>query len=229
MKLDILFEDNHLLIVNKPCGLLSQEDITGDETILDRYKTYIKEKYNKPGNVFLAAAHRLDRPVSGCLILGKTSKGLSRIGQKFKNNEIRKIYVALSDKMPSETDGSLSHYLKKDEKSNFTKSVKANTSGAKLATLDYELVGMDRGICLIKVMPKSGRSHQIRVQLQTIKCPIIGDSKYGSKIEMDDGSICLHCYCLEFEHPVTGQSIRITASPPRNKYWDIMKSLISAV
>lgn len=229
MKIDILFEDNHLLIVNKASGELSQGDFTGDVTLLDHCKAYIKEKYNKPGNVFLSPVHRLDRPVSGCLIFGRTSKALSRMTQKFKNNEVTKTYLALSDKIPTEPLDTLTHYLRKDDKSNSTKTCKEGSQGAKKAVLDYELLGVDRNISLLKVVPVTGRSHQIRVQLQSIKCPIIGDTKYGSKIKQDDDSIALHCYKLEFLHPVTEQQLRITAAVPRTKYWDIMKSLITAV
>ena len=230
MKRNVLFEDNHLLVVNKPTGILTQGDSTGDKTILDFYKEYIKEKYDKPGAVFLAPAHRLDRPVSGCLILCRTSKAASRMTELFKNNDIKKTYLALTNNAPSILEGHLEQYLLKDEITNRTKVVKSQSNGAKLAVLDYELIGAENELKLIKVNPSSGRSHQIRAQLSHLKCPILGDVKYGGrKVGEDEGYIFLHCYKMQFVHPVTKETVTVKAGTPQHRYWDQLKSLISMV
>lgn len=230
MEKNILFEDNHLLVVNKPSGMLTQGDKTGDRTVLDYYKSYIKEKYNKPGDVFLAPIHRLDRPVSGCLILGRTSKGISRMTEQFKNQKVSKTYLALTTSKPDMLSGHLEHYLLKDPKFNRTRVASAKTNGAKLAVLDYELLGVYGGLNLIKVEPKTGRSHQIRTQLSHIKCPIIGDVKYGGeKIKNDESQILLHCYRMKFIHPVSKEVMTVKSALPKNRFWNQMKSLITII
>lgn len=230
MEKNILFEDNHLLVVNKPAGWLTQGDKTGDKTVLDFYKKYIKEKYNKPGDVFLSPVHRLDRPVSGCLILGRTTKGIARMNEQFKNHNVSKTYLALTSSQPEILSGHLENYLLKDPKQNRTRVAGSKTQGAKLAVLDYELLGVYGGLNLIKVEPKTGRSHQIRTQLSHIKCPIIGDLKYGGKkIEEDDSMILLHCYKMRFVHPVSKEVMTVKSALPKNTFWNQMKSLITII
>ena len=211
---EILFEDNHLLAVNKPAGLLVQGDDTGDRTLLDLAKDYIKEKYNKPGNVYIGLPHRLDRPVSGVVLLAKTSKALERLNKIFKTREVEKIYWALVEKRPSEVEGRLTHYLVKNAKLNITRAYSSERSESKYADLSYSLVKAAGGKFLLEVKPVTGRPHQIRVQLASMGCSIVGDLKYGSPKPNRDASICLHARSLKLVHPVTKEKIRIEANPP---------------
>ncbi len=227
----ILYEDNHLLLINKPAGALTQGDQTGDDTILDHYKGYIKKKYQKPGNVFLAAAHRLDRPVSGCLILGRTSKGLSRITQAFKNQEVTKRYLAVVDQRPPLDNGRLTDHLLKDGKRNVTKVVSGSHPQSKKAVLDYELIGEHKGRYLLSIEPKTGRSHQIRVQLSHMGCPIHADLRYGGTGTTEDRSIALHCFSMTFDHPTLRESMTVRCMPPKIKVWEpfcaVLKNLLT--
>jgi 23S rRNA pseudouridine1911/1915/1917 synthase len=218
--LDILYEDNHLIIVNKEAGDLVQGDKTGDHTLLDGVKAYVKKKYNKPGDVFLGLVHRLDRPVSGAVIFARTSKALTRMNEIFKNREIKKEYLAIVENRPQEFEGTLVHYIIKDEERNVSKALDSTKKGGKRAELTYELIGEISGMILLKVNPITGRPHQIRCQLKKIGCSIVGDKKYGSIHEIDDRSICLHCHKLEFMHPVKKEPIRITAGVPRANPWN---------
>ncbi len=180
MKLEILYEDNHLIAVYKPAGMLVQGDHSGDPTLMDEVKYFLKQKYDKPGNVFLGMVHRLDRPVSGIVIFGKTSKGASRISEQIRNHTIQKVYHAFVFGVPKEPEGTLINYLRKDTDKNFVRVYDTPVDGALRAELDYKVVESKNGKSLIKILLKTGRPHQIRTQLSHIGCPIVGDVKYGA-------------------------------------------------
>lgn len=215
----VLYEDNHLLVVNKPNGILSQGDQTGNETILDLGKAYIKEKYDKPGAVFLHPVSRLDRPVSGAIILARTSKALSRMNEIIKRRDIKKSYTAIIEGIPAETKKTLHHYLVKDSKNNTVRKVKHNHPNAKEAILDYELIHTLEKASVLKINLHTGRPHQIRVQLSTIGHPIIGDGKYGYRSAEKLRYIYLHCRELQFQHPVKKVPVLITAAYPNFPLW----------
>jgi len=216
----ILFEDNHLLILNKRAGLLSQGDITGDKSLVDLLKAYIKQRDNKPGNVFLGLAHRLDRPVSGAIITSKTSKSLARINKMLQNHEIQKTYHALCLNKPPNEYGKLVSYLKKDQKRNKVFSSELETTGSKKAILNYTYLGeYNTGHHLLEIQLETGRPHQIRVQLNSINCPILGDLKYFHQQALSDKSIALHSRKLKFIHPVKLEEIEIEAPYPDRKWW----------
>ena len=212
------YEDNHLLIVYKPAGWLVQGDHTGDPTIIDWGKAYIKKHYNKPGDVFLHPVHRIDRPVSGLVIMARTSKALERMTKLFRDDEVQKTYLAVVKSKPRHIEGKLTHWLKKGEKKNVTKAFHKETSGTKKAHLTYEVMYQDREHSLLKVKPKTGRPHQIRVQLSDEKCPIKGDLKYGYPSPNPDRSISLHAFGLSFIHPVKKESFQLSA-PPLSDVW----------
>jgi 23S rRNA pseudouridine1911/1915/1917 synthase len=220
----VLFEDNHLLGVNKLSSQIVQGDKTGDVPLSELYKEFLKEKYQKPGNVFCGVIHRLDRPVSGVVLFAKTSKALTRMNEQFRERNIQKIYWAVVRGNPGEAKGTLVHYLKKNEKDNRSFTVKENTTGGLRCELGYEVLDQGDRYTLIEVKPLTGRHHQIRVQLSSIGCPIVGDVKYGDKRSNDDKSICLHARQLIFDHPVQKQETIITAPPPDQKYWNIFKT-----
>jgi 23S rRNA pseudouridine1911/1915/1917 synthase len=217
----VIYEDNHLLVVNKAAGILVQGDETGDIPLSELCKLYIKEKYNKPGAVFMGVVHRLDRPVSGIVVLAKTSKALERMNALFREKETRKTYWAIVTEKPKANSGTLIHWLQKDEKKNKTTAFRKETLGALKSELSYELINESRGNYLLEVKPVTGRSHQIRVQLASMGCPIKGDLKYGSHESNDDGSICLHARALEFIHPVKKESVKFEALPPNNHLWTL--------
>ncbi len=180
MNLNVLYEDNHFIAVYKPAGMLVQGDHSGDPTLMDEVKYYLKQKYNKPGNVFLGMVHRLDRPVSGIVLFGKTSKGAARLSEQIRSHTIQKIYHALVLGTPKDSRGTLVNFLKKDTDKNFVRVYDSETEGALRAELDYEVVESKNGTSLIKIRLKTGRPHQIRSQLAHIGCPIVGDVKYGA-------------------------------------------------
>lgn len=215
----ILYEDNHLLVVNKEAGWLTQGDQTGDETVADFAKVYLKEKYHKPGNVFLGVVHRLDRPVSGVLILARTSKALSRMTQAFKKRQVQKIYWALVSNQPKVEAGTLIHYLEKDQARNVVKAYDKLRNGSKEAELTYQLTRSLDGLHLLEVNPLTGRPHQIRVQLAAMGCPILGDLKYGASEPLSDASIGLHARSIAFTHPVKNETITVIAPLPRLSLW----------
>lgn len=218
-ELDILFEDNHVLAVNKPAGLLVHGDETGDITLADLAKEYIKHKYNKPGNVFIGVVHRLDRPVSGVVLLAKTSKALTRLNELFRSKKTRKIYWAVVLNKPAQESGTLVHWLVKDASRNVTKAyAKENPAGAR-SELNYKLLGNQQGKYLLEVNPITGRPHQIRVQLASMRCPIAGDLKYGAAQPLPDKSIALHARQLQFEHPTLKTTITVSAPLPENAIW----------
>jgi 23S rRNA pseudouridine1911/1915/1917 synthase len=216
---EVLFEDNHLLVVNKASGILVQGDVTGDIPLVELAKKYIKEKYGKPGEVFLGVVHRLDRPVTGVVVLARTSKALERMNALFREKATTKTYFAIVSNKPPKTEDRLVHWLIKDEKKNKTKAFSRETVGAQKSELSYKVVGSTRGLYLLEVKPVTGRPHQIRVQLASIGCPIKGDLKYGDDIANEDASICLHARQLEFIHPVKKTSLIVKADLPRSGYW----------
>jgi 23S rRNA pseudouridine1911/1915/1917 synthase len=219
------YEDNHLLIIHKPAGWLVQGDHTGDATITDWGKAYIKEHYNKPGDVFLHPVHRIDRPVSGLVIMARTSKALERMTKMFREDQVEKTYLAIVKGKPRHIEGKLTHWLLKDTKKNLTKAFHKENPGSKKAHLTYTSLYQDKDLSLLKVQPKTGRPHQIRVQLSDEGCPIQGDLKYGYPTPNKDKSISLHAYRVSFQHPVKKEPL-IVSSPPQNTVWDYYQGII---
>ena len=223
--LDILFEDNHLLILNKKSGELSQGDITEDKTLVDKAKFYLKAKYNKKGNVFIGLIHRLDRPTSGVIVLSKTSKSLKRMNDKFKMNEVDKVYWAVINSF-NKNEGKVESFLKKNQKQNKSYVVESNISGSKNAILYYKKLVDLKSYTLLEIKLETGRHHQIRTQLAYLGYPIKGDLKYGFPRSNVDKSIHLHARHIEFTHPVTKNKIKIEAPPPNDKIWNLcLKSI----
>ncbi len=216
---EILYEDNHLLAVNKPAGVLVQPDKNGDEALEQLLKQYIKEKYNKPGEVFLGVCHRIDRPVSGVVIFARTSKALVRLNEMFKGREVKKTYWAVVQSRPPHQNGHLKHWLKKDEKKNISRAYDREEKGTSACELEYNWLGSSDNYFLLEVNPLTGRHHQIRVQLSKMGCPIKGDVKYGAKRTNKDGSIHLHARQVEFIHPVKKEAVIITAPVPDEVVW----------
>jgi len=216
----VLYEDNHLLIVNKAAGDIVQGDKTGDTPISEYGKTYLKEKYDKPGNVYLGVVHRLDRPTSGALIMARTDKALSRLNKMLTKHEIKKVYWAIVEKAPKVEASELINFIKKNPKNNKSYVVTKNTEGAKEAILNYKLIASSDNYHLLEVVLQTGRHHQIRTQLSNIGCIIKGDLKYGSKRNNKDASISLHARHLSFIHPVKKNIIEITAPIPKDKLWE---------
>lgn len=216
----VIYEDNHLLIVNKAAGLLSQGDNTGDNSLVDLAKEYIKVKYDKPGNIFCGLVHRLDRPVSGVVVLAKTSKGLERMSKLFRDREINKVYWAVVKRRPPNKEDKLIHYLEKDPKTNTTQAYDQPQGKAQRAELKYRYIGKLNVFHLLEVTPLTGRPHQIRVQLAAIGCPIRGDVKYGYKKANEDGNINLHARRINFIHPVQKEPIICVAALPQNPFWE---------
>ena len=212
----ILYEDNHLLVINKKVGQLVQGDKTGDESLLDSIKNFIKIRDQKPGNVFLGLVHRIDRPTSGLVIYAKTSKALTRLTQMVKNREIKKTYWAVVTKEMIPQSQRLVHYLKKNEKTNKATVFTKPTDGAKEAILTYNVIKILDNYLLLEIDLETGRHHQIRAQLSKAGVSIKGDLKYGSPRSNPDGGIHLHARKLEFIHPVTKENIEITAPVPQN-------------
>ncbi len=220
MKTQILYEDNHILIINKNVGQLVQGDKTGDKSLLELLKSFIKERDQKPGNVFLGLVHRIDRPTSGLVIYAKTSKALSRLTQMVKNREIKKTYWAIVPKEIIPQSQTLTHYLKKNEKNNKAIVYNGETNGAKKAILNYQIIKTLDNYMLLEIDLQTGRHHQIRAQLSKIGVPIKGDLKYGAPRSNPDGGISLHARSLEFIHPVSKEQIKITApTPKKDNLW----------
>ena len=211
---DILYEDNHLLIVNKHCGDLVQPDPSGESALEDRIKRFIKERDGKPGEVFLGVVHRIDRPVSGAVLFAKTSKALVRLNEMIREGRIRKVYWALTENRPEAESGELRHYILRDGRTNRSKAFDAPRPEAKEARLKYRMAGAGTRYTLLEVELLTGRHHQIRAQLSKIGCPIRGDLKYGAKRSLPGGGISLHSRSVEFVHPVRGEMIRVTAPVP---------------
>lgn len=214
-----IYEDNHLLIVNKASGILVQGDSTGDIPLVDLCKEYIRLKYHKPGAVFLGVVHRIDRPVSGIVVLARTSKSLERMNALFRERQTKKTYWAITQKRPPSEKGTLVHWLSKDEKKNKVSAFIKETEGALRGELSYSIIGQKERQWLIEINPVTGRPHQIRVQLASIGCPIKGDVKYGFPNPNEDGSICLHARRLEFIHPVKKEPMLLEAPVPATSFW----------
>lgn len=215
----ILFEDNHLLVVNKLAGQLSQGDITGDDSLDVLLKAYLKEKYNKPGDVFLGVVHRLDRPTSGCIVYARTSKALTRMNELLRERAIKKTYWAVTAKRPPEESGTLRHFLLRHGKINVSKPVSPKHKLGKEAILHYTLLKSLKDRHLLEITLETGRHHQIRAQLSAIGCPIIGDLKYGYKTPNPDASISLHARRISFTHPVQKTPLELEAPLPKLDVW----------
>lgn len=217
---DIIYEDNHLIAVNKKPGQISQGDKTGDVTLVDLVKDFLKKKYNKPGNIFCGLIHRLDRPVSGLILFAKTSKALERCNKMFQDKEFNKTYWAITDETPRDEEGSLTNWLRKDANTNKTKCFNKEVKYSKKASLDFKVIGGLAGKYLIEVKPKTGRSHQIRSQLSYHHMPILNDIKYRGTEVHDERFIYLHSRTLEFIHPVKKVEISMQAPVPPFQIWD---------
>ena len=222
--MEVVYEDNHIIVVNKDAGEIVQGDKTGDIPLSESVKAYIKEKYNKPGNVFVGVPHRLDRPVSGIVVMARTSKALSRLSQMFRDGEVRKTYWAIVKAMPPKNEDELVHYLVRNEKLNKSFAYDKEAPGSKKAVLHYKLIGRSDNYYLIEVDLKTGRHHQIRCQLAKIGCPIKGDLKYGAERSNPDGSICLHAHRVAFVHPVKKVMIELEANVPQTNLWTSFSS-----
>jgi 23S rRNA pseudouridine1911/1915/1917 synthase len=216
--LQILHEDNHCLALNKPAGLLTQGDVSGEPTVIDAAREYLKTKYAKPGNVFIGLVHRLDRPTSGVVILARTSKAAGRLSEQFREGKVEKVYWALVEGNCPDEAGEWSDALRKDERRNLVEVVAAGTPGSRDAALAYRVLERRQGVSFLEVRPKTGRSHQIRVQLASHGLPIIGDKKYGARTTLRalDGKtrVALHARSLTFKHPTVPEVISLTAPVP---------------
>ena len=222
MGASILYEDNHIIAVNKNSSEIVQGDKTGDTPLSETLKTYIKEKYNKPGEVFLGVTHRLDRPVSGVVLFARTSKALTRLNAMFRDKEIKKTYLTIVKNRPNETEAQLEHYLVRNEKQNKSYAYDTEKPNSKKAVLRYKLVASSDNYSLLEVELETGRHHQIRSQLAKIGSPIKGDLKYGFPRSNPNGGISLHAHSVEFIHPVSKQEIKIVAPFPKDeKLWKV--------
>lgn len=216
----VLYEDNHLIIVNKQAGEIVQGDKTGDTPLSDIVKDWLKEKHQKPGNVYLGVVHRLDRPVSGVVLFAKTSKALPRLNKMFaEHNKVDKTYWAIVQNCPQEHKATLTHWLTRQEKYNTARAYDREVPGSKKAVLDYEVIASGDRYHLLEIHLHTGRHHQIRCQLAKIGCPIKGDLKYGAPRSNADGSISLHARNLTLEHPVSHESVSVTAPVPEDNLW----------
>ena len=215
----VLYEDNHIIIVNKTASEIVQGDKTGDTPLSETVKQYLKEKYRKPGNVFIGVTHRLDRPVSGLVVFAKTSKALSRLNEMFRNGEVKKTYWAIVKQTPAETEGELVNYLVRNERQNKSYAYDTEKPGSKKAVLHYRLIARSDNYHLLEVDLKTGRHHQIRCQLAKMGCPIKGDLKYGFPRSNPDGSISLHARRVRFIHPVSKEQIDVVAPVPSDNLW----------
>lgn len=216
----VVYEDNHLIIVNKTAREIVQGDKTGDTPLSETVKLYLKEKYQKPGNVFLGVTHRLDRPVSGLVLFAKTSKALTRLNEMFRTGQVKKTYWAIVRQRPPQEEGTLVHWLVRNEQQNKSYAYDKEKPGAKRAVLHYKLIGASDRYYLLEVQLETGRHHQIRCQLAKMGCPIKGDLKYGSPRSNPDGSICLHARQLRLEHPVSHEWVEVTAPVPHDALWN---------
>lgn len=225
--MQVLYEDNHIIIVNKASSEIVQGDKTGDVPLSELVKAYIKEKYNKPGAVFLGVVHRLDRPVSGVVVFARTSKALERLNAMFREGgHIKKIYWAIVKNRPIEPEAELVHYLVRNEKQNKSYAYSSERSGAKRSVLNYHLLGSMDKYHLLEVALQTGRHHQIRCQLSKVGSPIKGDLKYGAERSNPDGSICLHARRIQFEHPVSKVLIDVVAPVPDDKLWHSAETMV---
>ena len=218
----VVYEDNHLIAVNKTTSEIVQGDKTGDTPLSETVKQWLKDKYQKPGNVFTGVVHRLDRPVSGVTLFAKTSKSLERMNEMFRQGEVKKTYWAVVANRPPQPEGELVHYLIRNEKQNKSYAYDKEKPGSKKAVLTYRLMAQSERYFLLEIDLKTGRHHQIRCQLAKIGCPVKGDLKYGFNRSNPDGGICLHARKVEFVHPVSKKEIEIVAPAPEEKIWTIL-------
>ena len=216
----VVYEDNHIIVVNKTASEIVQGDKTGDTPLSETVKEYLKVKYNKPGNVFIGVTHRLDRPVSGLVVFAKTSKALSRLNDMFRLGEVKKTYWAVVKERPKDLEGELIHWMVRNEKQNKSYAYDTEKPNSKKAILRYKLIGHSQNYHLLEVDLQTGRHHQIRCQLAKMGCPIKGDLKYGSPRSNPDGSICLHARRVRFIHPVSKEMIDLTAPLPAGNLWN---------
>lgn len=221
--LQVLFEDNHIIVINKRVGDIVQGDKTGDEPLSDVVKSYLKEKYNKPGEVFLGVVHRLDRPTTGIVVFAKTSKALTRLNETFKNRETQKTYWAVVKNQPPKETDTLIHFLKRNPKNNTSKAHTKEVPDSKKASLTYKIIKKLDNYFVLEIDLHTGRHHQIRAQLQAIGCPIKGDLKYGFDRSNPDGGIHLHARKLVLTHPVTKEVHYFVASVPKDIIWNILE------
>lgn len=219
----VLYEDNHIIIVNKIVSEIVQGDKTGDKPLSEIVKEYLKEKYNKQGNVFCGVTHRLDRPTSGIVVFAKTSKALARLNDMFKNKEISKTYWAVVKEVPKQAEGTLKHYLVRNEKQNKSYAYDAERPNSKLAVLHYKLIARSDKYNMLEVDLETGRHHQIRCQLAKMGCPVKGDLKYGADRSNPDGGISLHARKISFIHPVSKEPVEIIAPVPDDNLWHALE------
>lgn len=220
-----LYEDNHIIIVSKAPGEIVQGDKTGDTPLSESVKDYIKEKYRKPGNVFLGVAHRLDRPVSGVVVFARTSKALARLNDMFRTGDVHKTYLALTRNEPPHSEGTLEHWLVRNERQNKSYAYDREVPQSKKAVLKYRVTGRSDNYFMLEINLMTGRHHQIRCQLAKMGCPIRGDLKYGARRSNPDGSISLHARSVEFVHPVSKQTIHVEAPLPDDFVWKSVREL----
>jgi len=224
--MDVIYEDNHIIIVSKRAGDIVQGDKTGDTPLSETVKLYIKDTCHKPGDVFLGVVHRLDRPVSGLVVFARTSKALSRLSEMFRTRSVRKTYWAIVGNQPPQSEGTLTHWLTRNPKNNTARAYEREVPGSKQAVLDYRVIARSDRYWLLEVNLHTGRHHQIRCQLAKMGCPIRGDLKYGAPRSLPDGGISLHARRVSFEHPVSHLPIDVTAPVPDEPLWQaFVKSL----
>ena len=226
--MQVVYEDNHIIIVNKAAGELVQGDRTGDEPLVETVKHWIKEKYAKPGNVFCGVTHRIDRPTMGLVVLARTSKGLSRMNELFRRGDVHKTYWAIVKNCPAQPTGTLTHWLTSVERNNKTYASPTQKAGSTKAVLNYRVLASGERYHLLEVELITGRKHQIRCQLAAIGCPIKGDLKYGAERSNPDGSISLQSHRICFVHPVSGKTVDVTAPVPDDPLWQALAALIDA-
>lgn len=224
--MEVLYDDNHIIIVSKNSSEIVQGDKTGDKPLSETVAAWIKEKYCKPGNVFVGVTHRLDRPVSGVVVFAKTGKALSRLNDMFRDGNVSKRYLAIVKNLPPKPEGELTHWLVRNEKQNRSYAYDSDKPGSKKAVLKYRLLGSSVNYHLLEVELLTGRHHQIRCQLAKMGCPIKGDLKYGAERSNPDASISLHAYCVSFEHPVSHKRITVYAPIPGDSLWQSFRDII---
>lgn len=217
--MEVLYEDNHLIVISKTCSEIVQADKTGDKPLSEMIQDYLKEKYHKPGNVFIGVTHRLDRPTSGVVVFAKTSKALSRMNDMFRDHDLQKIYWAVTKNCPPSDEGSLEDYLVRVERLNKSFAYAQSKPGAKKAVLHYKVIAKTDNYFLLQIHLETGRHHQIRCQLSNIGCPIKGDLKYGFPRSNPDGGISLHARSIDFVHPVSKKHIHVVAPVPDDSLW----------
>jgi 23S rRNA pseudouridine1911/1915/1917 synthase len=224
--MEVIYEDNHLIAVNKNCHEIVQGDKTGDIPLSEKLKTYLKEKYAKPGNVFVGVTHRLDRPVTGVVIFAKTSKALTRMNEMFRVGDVKKTYWAIVKNCPPDQEGTLTHWLVRNEKQNKSYAHNNEKPNSKKAILHYRIISHSDKYYLLEIDLQTGRHHQIRCQLAQIGCPIKGDLKYGAERSNPDGGISLHAHTAVFTHPVSKDVKKIMANPPEDNLWKALTESI---